>query len=60
MARLVHDDNPFLPLIITSGNLGGQRVNDLGPFLPKPYCLDDATALVFRTLGIQPTERRSI
>ena len=59
MARVVHDDNPFLPLIITSGILDNQRVDDLGPFLPKPYRLDDAAALVFRTLRIKPPQRQS-
>jgi CheY-like chemotaxis protein len=57
LARRLQKVNPFLPLIITSGNLGDQSIDDLGPFLPKPYRLDEAVKLVFHILGVSRPAR---
>lgn len=55
LARRIQEDNPFLPLIITSGNEISEQVGDLGRFLPKPYSADEAVALVFKALGLRPS-----
>jgi CheY-like chemotaxis protein len=50
LAARVRSSHPGLPFILTSGNPGTQNVAALGPFLPKPYRLDDAAALVMKNL----------
>lgn len=55
LARRLREDNPFLPLIITSGNVAGEEVGDVGRFLPKPYTMHDAVELVFAALGLRPS-----
>lgn len=54
LARRLQENNPFLPLIVTSGNVVSEQVGDLGRFLPKPYSADQAVALVFEALGLTP------
>lgn len=56
LAAVLHDEDPSLPIIITSGNAGPDGACGLGAFLPKPYKMADAVSLVFRTLGIQPPD----
>lgn len=48
------DLNGFLPVIVTSAALGDRHIADGAKFIPKPYRLDEATSLVFSTLGVKP------
>lgn len=56
LARLLRRDLPSLPIILTSGNLGMERVSDVALFVPKPYRVEHVVALVFSTLGLQKPE----
>ncbi len=56
LARLLRQDLPSLPIILTSGNLGMERINDVALFVPKPYKVEHVVALVFSTLGLQKPE----
>lgn len=53
LARTLHVDNEFLPIVVSSGYLGDERVDDIFKFISKPYHLDAAVALVFSSLGIE-------
>lgn len=53
LVAALHDDNPFLPVIVTSGAIGKDQVGDV-PFIAKPYELERARALVFSTLKVKP------
>jgi CheY-like chemotaxis protein len=59
LARLLRRDNPSFPIIIMSAHLGNQCVDDLGPFLQKPYRLDEAAKLVFGVLGLEWPQAQS-
>lgn len=55
LVAALHDLNPFLPVIVTSGGVGREDVPDV-PFIAKPYELEKAQALVFATLKISPKD----
>lgn len=54
LAATLKMGKPYLPIIITSGNLTPAEVTDHGIFIAKPYRLADAVSLVFKSLGVQP------
>ena len=56
LALMLHDRFPSVPVIVTSGNLGERCLNGVDRFVPKPYRLEAAVAIVFEALG--PAERR--
>jgi CheY-like chemotaxis protein len=56
LARQVRQDFPAVPIILTSGNIRARDTEDLGLFIPKPYDLEDAAALVHQALGLEPPE----
>lgn len=54
LARRLHQLDPTLPIIITSGNAGPKGTEGVGQFVPKPYDPEDAVRMVFSTLGLKP------
>jgi CheY-like chemotaxis protein len=56
LARQIRAEFPSIPVILTSGNVGPQSVDGLGLFVPKPYEIGHAVAIVFHTLGLMPPE----
>jgi CheY-like chemotaxis protein len=51
LAHRLRQDYPSLPIILTSGSLGTQQVRGVAQFVPKPFSLERAVALVLATLG---------
>jgi CheY-like chemotaxis protein len=54
LAASLKTGNPYLPIIITSGQAGPDEAAELGHFIAKPYKLADAVSLVWNSLGIKP------
>jgi two-component system, response regulator PdtaR len=55
LARRLREQNPALPIIVTSGNAGPQGVEErVGRFLPKPYDMDRAVTAICAALGFSP------
>jgi CheY-like chemotaxis protein len=51
LAAILRERYPVLAIILTSASMPARAARDLGIFIPKPYKLADARALVFNTLG---------
>lgn len=51
LAQSLKANNPYLPIIITSGMVTPVGFEEIGAFLPKPYDIIEAADLVFRSLG---------
>ncbi|CAM5769564.1 hypothetical protein LMIY3S_02880 [Labrys miyagiensis] len=58
LARQLRDQNPLLPIIITSGNAGPKGGEGIGEFMPKPYDMDHVVRAICLTLGVSPTGGR--
>lgn len=56
LVRLIKRHYPEVKTVLTSGNPGPAYMADLGPFIPKPYRLDDAATLALGTLGLVDTD----
>lgn len=56
LAQAVHDRNPALPVIVTSGALGRGSVPGPFHFIAKPYRWAAAKDMVFSALGLRPQE----
>jgi len=54
LAASLKAGNPYLPIIVTSGNVSADLAGQHGTFIPKPYRIADAVALVFKALGVEP------
>ena len=57
LARRIKTIHPALPIILTSGNAGASAAR-LGSFIPKPYDVDRAVAIVLEFLGFEPRGSR--
>jgi two-component system, response regulator PdtaR len=57
LAQRIKDIEPALPIILTSGNAGTSAAH-LGSFIPKPYDVDRAVAIVLQFLGFEPRGSR--
>ena len=51
LARMLRAQDPALPIILTSGNERPPGADEIGPFLPKPYDIEHAVAVVRALLG---------
>ena len=56
LARHLRNVFLFIPVILTSGNIGPQSVDGLGVFVPKPYDLRSVVRIVFDTLRLGPVQ----
>lgn len=45
---------PFMPVIVTSGNLASENAAELRLFIRKPYNIAQVVALVFKSVGRVP------
>jgi CheY-like chemotaxis protein len=54
MARRLREQNPDIPIIVTSGNAGPQGAAGIGRFLPKPYDMGQAVQIIRSALGLLP------
>lgn len=52
LVRRLRQQNPSLRVIITSGNAGPKGAEGLGPFMAKPYDMEQAVEMVFSALGL--------
>ncbi|HVJ52328.1 MAG TPA: response regulator [Aliidongia sp.] len=56
LARKLKTTNPSLSVILTSANFRPGNIDDLGPFIRKPYRLAEVKAQVIQTLGLGPSD----
>ncbi|HET6609918.1 MAG TPA: response regulator [Rhodopila sp.] len=51
-AEQIRNQQPSLPIILSSAFPGVDSIRDIGPFLRKPYQIAEAIRLIFKLLGL--------
>jgi two-component system, response regulator PdtaR len=58
LARVLRAWHPSLPIILTSGNNPPRGADEIGPFIPKPYDIQRALAVVRALLGSRTPDQQ--
>jgi two-component system, response regulator PdtaR len=58
LAEDIRRKHPAVPIVVTSGNPPPVNLSQLGPFLMKPYTLDEAVGVVVACLQLEIEDGR--
>jgi CheY-like chemotaxis protein len=56
LTKIVSAEYPDTRVIMTSGRVPANAIQSVGPFISKPYTIDDALAVIDRMLNSHPSD----